>query len=607
MSVWFGPSPNFITILAKLILLTSIIICTLEFGEMILPVGNALIHGIPLIVTYIITYSVADILNAIFNWFMSNHPNVQNAPNDDDLRLAAANTLNGISFAIKTTSPTPGLLPTYSNSFNVDPLTPCGPGDESCPELLQDRFRFMWIQGAANVLINGVTKQLASNWGDDLNVFGLSIICNPKDPPNFPGFNNFTRRSLLNTGPMNVTIMNLSKAVEKDSWLENRWIAEVISLEQDSLNETTILTVNFVQILAFNSICEDSINAGNFKLCYSTIGKKIPCFMNTHVENVSSVPAGCNDKCAAVKGWAGLNDERINYSSPKPVYGDYMHKSLAIYGGHILMPQCIENSVGCVNSNENNVSQVQNRFAELMYGIIASGVMARRSLLSNSGIMLNVQNVEKGVAGIKIMFEKGYRITVIAIIVLCWVAFICWLICAFNHNNCIFNYDFDHDTQLNSKALAVGPNNPIVVPVNPVNPIVVPDNPVNPIVVPDNPVNPNVLPKSCLDLKYLLLVACFQITFEFSNNFLICCIKLDCNKDIDNNSAKYKEIYNGADGKIVCNSAEGDVACNNAKDEVTCNGTKGKNTCIVEDEEPCNDNDDKNTCNNSESNAEGWC
>ncbi|CAG8740869.1 9453_t:CDS:2, partial [Cetraspora pellucida] len=222
--------------------------------------------------------------------------------------------------------------------------------------------------------------------------FGLSITCNPKEPPNFPGFNYSNRRSLLNAGPANVTIMNLTEAIEKDLWLENRWIAEVKNLEQDILNETTIMTVNFVQILALNSICDNGIgiDAGKFKLCYSTIGKNITCFMNTHVENVSSVPAGCSGNCAAVKGW---------------------------------------NLVGCVDFNEKNASHVQSRFVELMYGIIASGVMARRSLLSNNGTMKNVKNVEKG-------------------------------ICVLGPDNdctCTFNYSFDHiNDQLTSKKLARG-------------------------------------------------------------------------------------------------------------------------------------------------------
>ncbi|CAG8814366.1 18256_t:CDS:2, partial [Gigaspora margarita] len=331
--------------------------------------------------------------------------------------------LNVIGFAISTTAPVPGLMPIYSKSLNIDPLTPCGVGNAACPALLQDRFRFMWIQGASNVLINGIPEQLSVNWGDDpkgerkvmvavvdndtainykfvkdnkysIPVFSLSTICNTGDPPNFPGFK--TPYNKLNITDQ----INLTLAVNMDSWLENRWIAEVIDLQQDNLNETTIMTINFVQVLSLNSNCEDaiSIKTENFTLCYPNVGKNITCFMNTHVEKILSTPAGCKNNCPPVSGLGGLNTDRVNYSSPKPVYGDYMHKSLAIYGGHILIPQCIDNSVGCVNSNENNVSQVQERFAELMYGITASGVMARRSLLSNHGTMINIQSVVRGTA-----------------------------------------------------------------------------------------------------------------------------------------------------------------------------------------------------------------
>ncbi|CAG8804295.1 2988_t:CDS:2, partial [Racocetra persica] len=194
---------------------------------------------------------------------------IEISDNYDDLLIAAANSqvlgiltiiepFNAISFAIRTTSPISGLISIYSNSFNVDPLTPCGPGDASYPELLQDRF-------------SDISKnyKLVEDNNFIIPVFGLSTICNPSSgPPNFPGFNYSSRHSLLNTAPINLTIINLTKTVEMDSWLENRWIAEVINLEQDSFNEMTIITINFVQVLAFNSICEESINAGDSKLCY---------------------------------------------------------------------------------------------------------------------------------------------------------------------------------------------------------------------------------------------------------------------------------------------------------------------------------------------------
>ncbi|KAF0450890.1 hypothetical protein F8M41_002102 [Gigaspora margarita] len=388
--------------------------------------------------------------------------------------IAALTTLlSGIIFAISTTPQTPGLMPINSNSFNIDPLTPCGVGDASCPVLLQDRFRFMWLQGASDVLINGITKQLSVNWGDDpggerkvmvavvdndtsinykfvkdnkksVPVFSLSTICNNNTPPNFPGFR---------TPYHNLTMtdrINLSLAVEMDSLLENRWIAEVINLQQDDLNETTIMTVNIVKILSLNSKCEGiSIDTAKFKLCYPEISKNITCYMNTHVENVESVSAGCKGDCPVI-GFRFTNSARVNYSSPKPVYGDYMHKSLAIYGGNILIPQCIDNLVGCVNYNENNASQVKDRFVELLYGITASGVMARRSLLSNNGTIVNVQSVVKGKAGVILKFEEGYYITVFGLVGLCFVAYLVW------HWHCIdlkwctceYEYNFNHKHQI---------------------------------------------------------------------------------------------------------------------------------------------------------------
>ncbi|CAG8527006.1 6649_t:CDS:1, partial [Cetraspora pellucida] len=478
-----GPSPNGITVFVELICLTITLIWIHKYNEIILPIESVFIHSIPYIVTYVISYSIADILNAIFNWFISKK--IKDTDQYHDLMVAAANSqvlgfftiiqrimliwkyrinkclafimifgliaaltllLSNITFAISTTPQIPGLMPIYSNSLNIDPLTPCGVGDASCPALLQDRFRFMWLQGASDVLLNGITKQLSVNWGDDpggerkvmvavvdndtsinykfvkdnkksVPVFSFSTICNISTPPNFPGFRT-PYHNLTMTDRINLTL-----AVEMDSWLENRWIAEVINLQQDDLNETTIMTVNLVKILSLNSKCEGiSINTVKSKLCYPEIAKNITCYMNTHVENVESVSAGCKDDCPVI-GFRFTNSARVNYSSPKPVYGDYMHKSLAIYGGNILIPQCIDNLVGCVNYNENNVSQVKDRFVELMYGITASGVMARRSLLSNNGTIVNVQSVVKGKAGVILKFEEGYYYTVVGLVVLCIVAY----------------------------------------------------------------------------------------------------------------------------------------------------------------------------------------
>ncbi|CAG8502789.1 5314_t:CDS:2, partial [Funneliformis caledonium] len=88
---------------------------------------------------------------------------------------------------------------------------------------------------------------------------------------------------------------------------------------------------------------------------------------------------------------------------------------LASYGGHILIPQCSsDNSVGgCLTQNDKSVYQVRDSFVLLLRGILASGVMARRILLAGEGIEMPVQNLVKGVIGEKLVFGKGYWVTII--------------------------------------------------------------------------------------------------------------------------------------------------------------------------------------------------
>jgi len=119
-------------------------------------------------------------------------------------------------------------------------------------------------------------------------------------------------------------------------------MAEVINLEHDNINETARITVNLVQILTLNSSCDGRVDiAGKFQLCRPTNGTNIICLMNTHVEFANYVTAGC-DSCMT----RGIHFDREEFSSPKPVYGDYMYKVLASYGGHILISQCSDDSVG---------------------------------------------------------------------------------------------------------------------------------------------------------------------------------------------------------------------------------------------------------------------
>ncbi|CAG8781688.1 21099_t:CDS:2 [Gigaspora margarita] len=257
--------------------------------------------------------------------------------------IAALTTLlSGIIFTISTTPQTSGLMPINSNSLNIDPLTPCSVGDTSCPVLLQDRFRFMWLQSASDVLINGITKQLSVN-----------------DPGG--------KRKVMVAVVDNDTSINYKFVKDNKKSVP---VFKVINLQQDDLNETTIMTVNIIKILSLNSKCEGiSIDTAKFKLSYPEISKNITCYMNMHVENVESVSAGCKGDCPVI-GFRFTNSSRVNYSSLKPVYSDYMHKLLAIYSGNILISQCIDNLVG-------------------------------RSLLSNNGTIVNVQSVVKGKADLK--------------------------------------------------------------------------------------------------------------------------------------------------------------------------------------------------------------
>ncbi|CAG8656388.1 11891_t:CDS:2, partial [Funneliformis caledonium] len=90
---------------------------------------------------------------------------------------------------------------------------------------------------------------------------------------------------------------------------------------------------------------------------------------------------------------------------------------LASYGGHILIPHCSsDNSVGgCLTQNDKSVDQVRNQFVQLLRGITASGVMARRILLAGEGIDMPVQNLVKGVIGEKLEFGMGYWLTTIVV------------------------------------------------------------------------------------------------------------------------------------------------------------------------------------------------
>ncbi|CAI2188170.1 18602_t:CDS:1 [Funneliformis geosporum] len=408
----------------------------------IFSVGSGAIVAVPMIFTFLASHLMALLVNNthINLPIYINGQNLQININGQNLQITFTHLIKfisliivfielGIGFGINIIT-IPGSLPVMGGKFSVDPLVPCKVGiDAGCANLFQSRFRFQWLQGAADVMVHGISKQLSVNWGDVVNdariimvattdnntnityklvqdneeripAFSITTICNKS--AHFPGLINFHNLSRTTPTP-------LIQAIQADSGLNGRWIAEVINLEQDNLLETTRITVNFVQISAVNTTCEGKVDiAGNLQLCRRSEG--VVCLMNTHVEYVNFIEAGC-DTCMT----GGItNDDRAEYSSPKPVYGEYMHAALASYGGHLLIPQCSDNSVGgCLNSSETRVDIVREQFVQMFRGITASGVMARRNLLVGEGIEIPVQKLERGVTGVKLEFGYGYWITIL--------------------------------------------------------------------------------------------------------------------------------------------------------------------------------------------------
>jgi len=139
--------------------------------------------------------------------------------------------------------------------------------------------------------------------------------------------------------------------------------------------------------------------------------------INTYVEYVNYITSGCNS--CETKGVTGF--DRKNFSSPKPVYGDYMHRALALYGGHILIPQCTKDSVGGCLTNVNSVDEVRDKFVELLRAITTCGVLSRRRLLFGMGIEMPVEILIKGATGVRLEFGKIYWITILIMSILCFI------------------------------------------------------------------------------------------------------------------------------------------------------------------------------------------
>jgi hypothetical protein len=457
--------------LAILVFLTGFITSVgLGRENLIFPVDSAFITAIPMMLTYVLLHLTMRIFSNVFNWVVK-YSNIEPPVNSHDtgilrsfkllltgskiplvLRviifiIALVGTLElFIGFAISTTT-IPGSLSIKSENFNADPLKPCAGEGGGCPALLQSKFRFQWLQGASDVMVNGIPRQLSMHWGDVVDkqrvvmvattdnntntnyklvqtkeeiipAFSLNTMCY-----NYPILGSVSYHEL--DIPKPTPLFELIQTIQANSGLEDRWMGEILKLEQDNLNETTRITLNFVQILPINSSCDGNLDiSGNLQICRPTKGMQISCLMNTHVEYVEFIAAGC-DTCST----RGISNNRAEYSSPKPVYGEYMHNSLASYGGHILIPQCMDtvNFGGCLALDTNNVDLVIDKFVELLRGITASGVIARRILLSDKGMEMPVQLLIKGETGVRLDIGGGYWITILIMNILCFLGVVCWL------------------------------------------------------------------------------------------------------------------------------------------------------------------------------------
>ncbi|CAB5189727.1 hypothetical protein RhiirA5_373011 [Rhizophagus irregularis] len=352
-----------------------------------------------------------------------------------------------IGFSLSTTT-IPGSLSIKSEKFNADPLKPCADRDDGCQELLLFKFRFQWLQGASDVMVNGISKQLSMHWGDLVdgervmmvattdnnantiyelvqtkleNIPSFALSNTSKPEYKIQGYTGF--RDLVNVSKP-IPLFDLIDTKQANSGLEGRWIGEIIKLEQDNLGETTRITLNFTQILPINSSCDGNIEkASNLQICCPTKGLQISCLMNTHAEYVEYITAGC-DNCLT----RGFNNERVNYTIPKPVIDGFIFNFLASYGGHIMIPQCKDtvNFGGCLAPDTNNVDLVKDKFIELLRGITASGVIARRILLSDKGEEKPVQLLIKGETGVKLVIGKGYWITILILNILCFLGVASW-------------------------------------------------------------------------------------------------------------------------------------------------------------------------------------
>ncbi|PKK61253.1 hypothetical protein RhiirC2_792081 [Rhizophagus irregularis] len=214
--------------------------------ELVFPVSSPFITQLPMMLTYVLLHLIMRIFT--------------------------------IGFAISTTT-IPGSLSIKSEKFNADPLKPCAGEDGGCPALLQSKFRFQWLQGASDVMVNGISKQLSMHWGDLVDGERIVMVATTDNntntnyklvqtedeiipafslntmwyytPETYPILGSYSFHDLNIPPP--TPLFDLIQSIQANSGLEDRWMGEIIKLEQDNLNETTRITLNFVQILPINS------------------------------------------------------------------------------------------------------------------------------------------------------------------------------------------------------------------------------------------------------------------------------------------------------------------------------------------------------------------
>ena len=243
------------------------------------------------------------------------------------------------------------------------------------------------MKEASDVMMNGISKKLSAHWGDEVDgrivmvattdntsvhyklvqderevipAFILTTVCNDTKELQYSPGTSF--RKLTIPKPTSI-----SETIQNGLGLASQWMVEVINLEQDNFNETTRMTINFVQVSprGSNSSCEGSVdNLGNFQLCRPR-STNTTCLMNTYMEYVKNVEAGC-DSCKT----EGIDFTRIEFSNPKPVYGGFIHQVLTL-NGYMLIPQCTDYSNGgCLKQDDQNVDFVREKFVELLRGVI---------------------------------------------------------------------------------------------------------------------------------------------------------------------------------------------------------------------------------------------